>query len=76
MREVLIRAKRPEEMWDGNRVRELRLRYGETQEEFAKHFRASKETIRSWEQGKSKVSGMGSVILERLEEAAAAVKAG
>lgn len=79
MREVIIKAKEPHEMWDGERVKALRLRYGETQREFAEHFRASVELVKSWEQGKSNVSRMGSVILDDLDAkcpTASTVKAG
>lgn len=54
-------------MWTPDQVKKLRQRYGETREEFAKRFRVSFETVKSWESGRGNVSGMASVILEELE---------
>ena len=67
MRQVVIRAPEPQSMWTPKRVKQLRQRYDETQEEFAKRFRASVETVKTWEQGKRPVSAMASVILDDLE---------
>ena len=56
-------------MWNPERIKSLRKAYGETQEEFAKRFRVSLETVRWWEQGKGKgkIPGPATVLLDQLE---------
>jgi len=71
MREIMIKAAEPKDKWTPDAVRSLRQRYGETQAEFAEHFRTSVEAVRIWEQGKRSVSNMASVILDQLERALA-----
>lgn len=54
--------------WTPTRIRDLRIRFGETQEEFAKRFRLSVEAVRGWEQDKGSPSGPASVILDQLKK--------
>jgi DNA-binding transcriptional regulator YiaG len=53
--------------WSGEKVKELRRARGETQEEFAKHFRSNIGTIQTWEQDKGKPSGAATVLLDQME---------
>jgi DNA-binding transcriptional regulator YiaG len=53
--------------WTPARIKALRERYGEKQEEFARRFRITVHTLRFWEQGQGKVSGPATVILDQLE---------
>lgn len=55
-------------MWTPERIVELRKRLGETQEEFAKHFRLKIAAIRYWEQDRGEPSGPATVLLDQLEE--------
>lgn len=42
--------KRGQRMWSSEKVVELRKRYGETQENFARRLRVSIDTLQNWEQ--------------------------
>jgi DNA-binding transcriptional regulator YiaG len=60
-------------MWTGAKIKSLRKRLGETQAEFATHFRLSVESIRMWEQekearngDKGRPGGPATVILDQL----------
>lgn len=61
--------------WTSVRVKAVRRSLGETQEQFATHFRLHPESIRTWEQGRGNPSGPATVILEQLEAGAAATPA-
>lgn len=61
-------------MWNAARIKKLRAMYGETQEQFAKRFRVSVDSLRFWEQGKGEPSGPATVILDQLAEAAKSAK--
>lgn len=54
-------------IWTGDRIKELRKGRGETQEEFAKHFRSNVGTVRIWEQDKGQPSGAATVLLDQME---------
>ncbi len=56
-------------MWTPERIRDLRRRYGETQDEFAHRFRVSIQSVQTWEQGKGEPSGPATVIMDQLEAA-------
>lgn len=55
--------------WTRERIKELRNSLGESQEEFARHFRVTVDSIRAWEQpNKGGPSGPATVILDQLNE--------
>ncbi len=56
-------------VWTPDRLKKLRKRFGETQEQFAKRFRISFYTLRFWEQGQGEPSGPVTVLLEQLDAA-------
>lgn len=56
-------------LWTPKKIKELRARLGENQEEFARHFRVSVDALQHWEQGRGPVPGPIQVILESLETA-------
>ena len=53
--------------WTPDRIKALRRRYGEKQDEFCKRFRVSMGALRIWEQGQGEPSGPVTVILDELE---------
>ena len=55
-------------MWSAERIKELRKRYGETQDEFRHRLDVSLDTLRSWEQDKQSPIGPAHLLLSRLEE--------
>lgn len=55
-------------IWTPDRIRALRKRYGEHQDQFARRFRLKIGTVQSWEQGKSIPIGPAQILLEQLEE--------
>lgn len=55
--------------WTSDRVKAVRKAMGETQEQFAAHFRLHPEAIRTWEQNRGNPSGPATVILDELERA-------
>lgn len=55
-------------MWTAERIRDLRRRYGESQEDFRKRFRVSVQALQAWEQGRGDPSGPVTVILDILAE--------
>ena len=54
--------------WNPERVRALRAALGESQREFARHFRVTVDSVRTWEQGKGLPGGPSTVILDLLQE--------
>lgn len=56
--------------WTPDRIRAVRKALGQTQEQFAVHFRLHPEAIRTWEQGRGNPSGPATVILDQLAERA------
>lgn len=64
-----MRVKRGRTMqWKGKRLRELRNRYCETQEEFIERLDVSLGTLRFWEQGQGEPLGPAAKLLERIED--------
>lgn len=64
-----MKKQRSKEMpWTPERIKNLRRRFGENQDEFCQHFRVSVDALRHWEQGRGAPSGPIEVILNRLEE--------
>ncbi len=61
--------------WTAERIKALRDRYGETQDDFRARFRISLSTLRFWEQGQGEPSGPATVILDQLEADAAIPRA-
>lgn len=59
--------------WTPDRVKAVRKSLGQTQEQFAVHFRLHPEAIRTWEQGRGNPSGPATVILEQLENGSLAL---
>lgn len=58
--------------WTPERIKALRLARGESQEEFARHFRLTVGSVRVWEQEKKggHPNGAATVILDQLAEQA------
>lgn len=54
--------------WTKDLIKEVRERLGETQEEFATHFRVTVYAVRIWEQGQREPGGPATVILDQLLE--------
>ncbi len=54
--------------WSPERLKKLRGRYGETQEEFCRRLRMDVESLRVWEQGKGAPNGAAQALLDRLDE--------
>jgi DNA-binding transcriptional regulator YiaG len=54
--------------WTGEKIRELRRRYAESQPTFASRLRVHADTVRWWEQGRGVPSGPAEVVLDRLLE--------
>jgi DNA-binding transcriptional regulator YiaG len=52
--------------WSPERIKGLRAALGESQEEFADHFRVTVDAVRTWEQGKGRPSGPVTIILDQL----------
>lgn len=57
----------PNHAWTSERIKNLRQRYGERQEDFCKRFRISLGALRIWEQGQGEPSGPATIILDQLE---------
>ena len=57
--------------WTPARIKSLRKRYAERQEEFCLRFRVSIQAVQTWEQGKGEPSGPVTVLLDQLEAAIA-----
>lgn len=55
-------------MWTAERIRELRNRYEEKQEEFCQRLGVGAGALRHWEQGRGEPSGSVRILLDRLEE--------
>lgn len=55
-------------MWTAEKIRELRERYGETQDQFRQRIGVALGTLRFWEQGQGKPLGPAAKLLSRLEE--------
>ncbi len=54
--------------WTPARIKALRDRYGETQDEFARRFRISTSAVRAWEQGQGSPSGPATIVFDHLEQ--------
>lgn len=54
--------------WTAEKIKQLRRDLGETQEQFARHFRVSIDAVQHWEQGRGPITGPVSVILDQLED--------
>lgn len=54
--------------WTARRIKELRMLYGERQEQFCIRVGLTLSALRWWEQGKGKPSGSARLLLDRLEE--------
>lgn len=54
--------------WSGVEIRELRKRYGETQEEFCRRLAVTVDSLRGWEQERGDPIGPAHLLLSRLEE--------
>lgn len=54
--------------WTPERIKSLRHRVGENQEDFAKRFRVSVDALQHWEQGRGKPLGPVEVILDSIEK--------
>ncbi len=55
-------------MWTPEKIKELRKKYGETQEDFCVRLGISLDGLRYWEQGKGFPGGSATILLGRLEE--------
>lgn len=55
-------------MWNAEKIKALRLIYGETQIVFASRLGVTPTTLRYWEWGKSPPSGAAKKMLDRLDE--------
>jgi transcriptional regulator with XRE-family HTH domain len=55
-------------MWTAERIKALRERYGEKQEEFCHRLGVGVGTLRHWEQGRGTPSGPAAILLGRIEE--------
>jgi len=56
--------------WTPERIRTLRLRYGESQPEFAPRVGVCASGLREWEQGRRPPSDMAELLMDRLEREA------
>lgn len=56
-------------VWTADRIRTLRRRLGLTQEGFARRLNVTLDSVRRWEQGRSKPSPMAEHLLDVLEAA-------
>lgn len=61
---MLARVKR---MWDSAKIKALRNRYGETQEQFAERLGVVVDTLRYWEQGRGQPKGPAEKLLTILD---------
>jgi DNA-binding transcriptional regulator YiaG len=57
-----------QKMWPPDRIKALRKRYGETQQEFCERIGVDAWTLRKWEQGLRNPLGPAELLLDRLEE--------
>lgn len=55
-------------MWNAERIKQLRARYRETQDQFRKRLGVEIHTLRHWEQGKGEPIGPACFLLDRLAE--------
>lgn len=62
------RSVRSTEKWTPKRVRNLRLKFNETQETFAHRIGVAWSTLAHWETGMTKPSKLAVRLLEALEE--------
>lgn len=56
-------------MWTPERIKALRKRYRENQEQFAQRFRVTIHAVQRWEQNKDSPSGPATIILDQLDAA-------
>lgn len=61
-------SKRGKRMWDGDKVRALRMRFGETQAEFGERLGVSVQAVSWWEQNRGKPSGPAEKLLTMLQQ--------
>lgn len=54
--------------WTAEKIKSLRHRLGESQDEFATRFRVSVDALQHWEQSRGKPLGPVEVILDRIEQ--------
>jgi DNA-binding transcriptional regulator YiaG len=54
--------------WTSAKIKALRARYGEKQEEFCLRLGVNMHTLRYWEQGRGTPLGSAQILLDRLEE--------
>lgn len=54
--------------WTPEKIKDLRKRYGEEQEEFCLRLRVSVHALRHWEQGRGRPIGPAEEVLDRLVE--------
>lgn len=55
-------------MWTADRIKALRQRYGEKQEEFCLRLGVGAGALRHWEQDRGEPNGSVQILLSRLEE--------
>lgn len=55
-------------MWTAVRIRTLRERFGESQEQFCARLGVGAGALRHWEQGRGEPSGPVQILLSRLEQ--------
>jgi len=61
-------ARRKPSMWTAERIKLLRKRYGQKQDDFCKRLRVCVGALRDWEQGRGTPVGPAQELLDRLEE--------
>lgn len=61
-------AKRGRRMWTKEKIKQLRGKHGETQEQFAKRLGVGLGTLRCWEQGQGKPLGPAEKLMTLLEQ--------
>lgn len=55
-------------MWTGDKIRALRLRFGETQKEFADRLGVSVQAVSWWEQDRGRPSGPAEKLLTIIDQ--------
>lgn len=60
-------AKKPMR-WTPEKIRDLRRRYGETQDDFRLRLGVTVTSLAGWEQGRGRPTGSAQLLLDRLEE--------
>jgi DNA-binding XRE family transcriptional regulator len=67
---MLMKRGKTKMKWTPERIKQLRKRLGENQEEFAKRFRLTIHAIQFWEQSKGLPNGPATVLLDQIEQEA------